>query len=144
MDAHGWTVNSRGCWVYGNLTYGRVNRRSAHRVAYERWIGPIPENHVVRHRCNNPPCVNPDHLETGTQSQNNQDTVNSGHRSDFFGMGLVDRSAGRVSPEDAQRAVRMYWAGATPSKVAKTLGISKAVARQMIPAGWRWDAVSPP
>lgn len=48
--------------------HSRVVR--AHRWIYERLVGPIPEGHVVRHRCDAPACVNPEHLETGEQWQN--------------------------------------------------------------------------
>jgi len=143
MDEHGWTVSAKGCWVYGNLTYGTIKGIGAHRIAYERWVGPIPAGHVVRHQCDNPPCINPAHLITGTPSQNVQDMIDRGRHRGFMGRDLIDRSAARITPEDAEQAARLYWAGATPSKVAKALGVSKAVARQMIPDGWRWDQVNP-
>lgn len=69
-----WTGNTRG----GSLQYGHLQHRrvdySAHRVAYE--LGhetKIPEGLVVRHKCDNPLCCNPLHLETGTQQDNMAD-----------------------------------------------------------------------
>jgi HNH endonuclease len=63
-----------GCWIwtacvndkgYGHFRYGgRI--ASAHRVAYEMFVGPIPDGLVIDHLCRNPPCVNPDHLEAVT------------------------------------------------------------------------------
>lgn len=50
----------------------------AHRLAYTYAIGEIGPGLVVRHRCDNAPCVRPDHLETGTQQQNVQDMVERG------------------------------------------------------------------
>lgn len=58
--------------------YGRVGRGYAHRVAYERLHGPIPAGMVVRHRCDNPPCVNPAHLELGTHADNMRDMAARG------------------------------------------------------------------
>lgn len=49
-----------------------------HRLAYETWVGPIPEGHVIRHKCDNPPCINPEHLETGTQGDNVRDRDDRG------------------------------------------------------------------
>lgn len=47
----------------------------AHRWAYERFVGPIPDGLVVRHTCDNRLCSNPSHLLVGTLSQNMQDMV---------------------------------------------------------------------
>ena len=67
-----------GCWVWQrgrhDFGYGVFHARPkmylAHRVYYERYKGPIPDGHVVHHRCENPPCVNPDHLQAVTQGHN--------------------------------------------------------------------------
>lgn len=79
-----------GCWVwtghvipynYGGIKIGGKNL-VIHRVAYEAWIGPIPDGHVCRHKCDNPRCFNPDHLNTGSQRENNLDCVRSGRHAE--------------------------------------------------------------
>lgn len=71
------------CWLWtGPLDadgYGHHNEHRknvpAHRFSYENFVGPIPEGKLVRHKCNNPPCIRPEHLELGTQKENIEDAV---------------------------------------------------------------------
>jgi len=73
-------IKTDGCWNWTackiKAGYGQINidgkMQLAHRVSYEMYKNKIPEGLHVRHSCDNPSCVNPDHLELGT----NQDNVN--------------------------------------------------------------------
>ena len=75
-----------GCWEWqgyrGPRGYGQIGlgRRgdgitSTHRAAWIVAHGDIPACAVVRHRCDNPPCCNPAHLELGTHQDNSDDKV---------------------------------------------------------------------
>ncbi len=65
------------CWLWvgghNNMGYGMHKCCLAHRVAYERMHGPIPEGMMVCHSCDNPGCINPDHLWLGTNADNQRD-----------------------------------------------------------------------
>lgn len=76
------------CWEWmgakDDKNYGTISTfrgeppYKAHRLSYEMFCGPIPENMLIRHRCDNPICVNPHHLEIGTQFDNMQDASKRG------------------------------------------------------------------
>lgn len=74
------------CWLwtgaknkqgYGHLKIkGKTYR--AHRVSYELFNGKIPPGFLVMHKCDNPLCVNPNHLKLGTHKDNTQDMMEKG------------------------------------------------------------------
>lgn len=74
------------CWIwtggrdkdgYGRFCHAKKQRR-AHRTSYELMIGVIPSGMLVCHTCDNPPCVNPDHLWIGAVRDNARDAATKG------------------------------------------------------------------
>jgi hypothetical protein len=72
---------SRVAGKYGQIKSG-PKMLKAHRVAWELTHGPIPDGLMVCHHCDNPPCVNVDHLFLGTGKDNQQDMVRKGRKAD--------------------------------------------------------------
>lgn len=79
------------CWNWNGYKnkkgYGTINiegRKAcdvlAHRASYTLFIGVITNGMLVLHKCDNPSCVNPDHLFQGTAKDNTQDAINKGRQ----------------------------------------------------------------
>ncbi len=92
-------LGATGRGGYGNLAFTlskakhglRVNLPvRAHVAAYQILVGPIPPGHHVLHTCDNPPCCNPAHLFTGTQTDNVRDAILKGRQPDTRSLNFVD------------------------------------------------------
>jgi hypothetical protein len=88
IDANSIPEPNSGCWLwlgakhqkfgYGKIGYDNRKYQAAHRASYSVFNGEIPDGMLVRHKCDNPYCVNPDHLEVGTDADNMADMVRRG------------------------------------------------------------------
>jgi hypothetical protein len=88
LEERFWKNVKKGddCWEWNGTICGSVNKKygvirddykqkKAHRVSYEIHRGVIPDGQVVRHMCDNKLCVNPEHLQIGSVSDNNRDKI---------------------------------------------------------------------
>jgi hypothetical protein len=115
-----------GCWQWIAGTqkpgYGRfrylTDSQQAHRVSYLLYVGEIPEGLHVLHKCDNPQCVNPDHLFLGTQADNNADKISKGRSIGPRG------EACHMAKLTNEQAVFARTDPRSTTEVAKELGVS--------------------
>lgn len=130
-------VNKNGfCWVWigrtmkdgygvfrvGSRTDGTRKNALVHRLSWELHNGTIPAGLLVLHKCDNPPCVRPDHLFLGTHQDNATDKMKKGRFVPNFGK---SNGNARLSEEDVL-LIRKYRAKKMKRKfVAFLFGISE-------------------
>lgn len=81
-----YIVAPSGCWEWtaskdGNgygILWDGVKNSKAHRVSYTMYKGTIPVGMFACHTCDNPACVNPEHVFIGSALDNNRDAKNKG------------------------------------------------------------------
>jgi hypothetical protein len=82
-----------GCWIWPvGHRYGLTSYKDktvlAHRLSYTLFVGDIPEGMCVCHKCDNPKCVNPEHLFLGSHSDNERDKAEKGRRPEQWNKGM--------------------------------------------------------
>jgi len=140
---HFWNSVTKGptCWEWNKTRqpfgYGRVYTSSthaemAHRVSWMLFNGPIPDGLFVLHRCDNPPCVRPDHLFLGTIRDNQVDSMNKGRNV----RGTMNPRA-KLDPDKVRSIRALYASGQTKESIAAMFGVSSPVIRGIVNGtGW--------
>jgi hypothetical protein len=118
-----------GCWEwkgtrngygYGIFLLPGEKPVRAHRYSYEYHVGPIPEGMVIMHTCDNPPCVNPAHLQVGTKAENNADTAKKRRHNyglDHWNARLSDADVAAIRASDETRKALAKRYGVTYSHI---------------------------
>lgn len=144
-----------GCWLwtaavdacgYGQLAMGGTSHFAlrAHRVAWTIYRGEIPIGLQVLHKCDNPPCVNPDHLFLGTHIDNMLDRDSKGRS--YLVKTPIDNRGSRHGnsklTEDDVRAMRQLTDSTmTISQAARQFHIARHTAWEIIKRR-RWKHVT--
>jgi hypothetical protein len=115
-----------GCWIWQRATnklgYGITEDGLAHRLVWKVINGDIPEGMCVCHKCDNPQCVNPDHLFLGTHQDNMTDMVNKNRARPGKVKG---ESHGMTSLSSAQVEEIRMAEGVTQRELAIKYGVSQ-------------------
>lgn len=132
-----------GCWEWtkGKYEFGYGRQRwkgkqwPTHRLVLRLMGVEIPKGMFVCHKCDNPPCCNPDHLFFGTTQDNTADKVAKGRQA------KRERSNGvKLSSEDVEEIRRVYYAGlATQEDLGIRFGVSQ-VRIGMIVRNEAWES----
>lgn len=154
-SAHFWSKVAKAtpdaCWEWqGGRNRGRygtfpVNRRNviASRYSWELHFGPIPDGMQVCHKCDNPPCVNPNHLFLGDHLANAHDRDAKGrHKSGPPLVGELNPNA-KLSNDQRREIVRRNLAGESKKSLAKEFGVARFAVQRII-ACRTWHPGMPP
>jgi hypothetical protein len=154
-------IDEAGCWVWtrgkvrtghGLITVGGASER-VHRIAYEEFVGPIPNGLQILHSCDNASCINPDHLRPGTHRENMADMKERGRAAkganNHFGKVKYEGEGNARSKLTAEAVMDIRTSGLSSLDLAAKHGVSfQAV--QHARAGRTWkhlqfaDLVAPP
>lgn len=142
-----------GCWLwtaatkesgYGVIGLGTRSQGTikAHRLSYMLHKGEIPDGKIVMHLCNNPLCVNPDHLKAGTQKENARYMVDCGRLKipDNRGTKATWSKIDAVAAKEIMDAYESRKKG-TGTALAKKFGVHKSTVYQ-IWAGKNWKILN--
>lgn len=133
-----------GCWNwtagkhpkgYGHIRSGG-KIKAAHRVSYEIHCGTIEDGLHVCHRCDNPACINPDHLFLGSNVDNMADKIAKGRQSRLHG---ADNGKAKLT-DTAVRAIRAAK-GIPSSELANKYGVNRSQI-WLVRTGKRWTHIS--
>lgn len=128
-----------GCWIYGNQPFNfpraryrsiRINndkirnKRGAHVVSWFIHYGVWPTKNVL-HKCDNPPCVNPDHLFEGDQTDNMLDAKLKGRTRGGKPVGKYKGKFLKFSPEEVNNIHKRIDSGEKFEGIAKSLSCSR-------------------
>ena len=136
-----WSKVDKGgeCWLwtgyrlpsgYGQFTIQRFIKLRAHRFSYELGYGRIPDGLHVCHRCDNPPCVRPDHLFLGTDADNLHDMEQKGRRAATHGE---QNGNCKLSFSEVVSMRQMYAGGGVSYlALAQRFGVSQTQVKDII------------
>ncbi|SRR6266403_1567959 len=137
------SIDSNACWNftggmsgggYGIISFGKYTQRGAHIISHELYKGKVPDDIFVCHSCDNPSCVNPDHLFLGTLQTNKDDEVSKWRHAHGENHGCVKLT------EEAVFEIRdLISKGYSLAWIGRKYNISKqAVYYIKIGKNWGW------
>lgn len=135
----GTTRRGYGRLIAGSRTDGTRKSVSAHRFAYEAFVGSVPNGLEVCHSCDNRACCNPEHLFVGTKQDNMDDRELKGRNAPPNGE---KNGAAVLNDAEVLSARRLRSAGHSYAAIAARLGVCKSTIQRAV-NGETWKHVIP-
>ncbi len=126
-----WTA-AMTCKGYGRFWISGKTFLGAHQVSWILANGLIPRGQCVLHKCDNPGCVNPDHLWLGTKGDNSLDMVSKGRSA----RGERNSHA-QISEQTVQEIRKLFRDGTKQVDLIRRFGISQGHIHKIV-RGLRW------
>lgn len=133
-----WTANRDDSGYGLKRSTGYQRYLKAHRISYALEYGYVPGDKIVCHHCDNPPCVNPNHLFLGTHSDNIQDAIRKGRLNDRRGE---NNSKDILTKEQVKEIVRRIKNKETVSEIAEDYPVTKSAIVD-IKRGKNWSHIT--
>ena len=131
-----WKGSRHWKWKYGHF---KLNGKtiSSHKVFYEMSKGKIPEGLLVLHKCDNPPCVNPNHLFLGTNDDNMKDMATKGRSADNQGS---KNPKAKLTENDVIQIRKLHKEGVSGAELGRLFGVVKETIYDIC-SGKRWNHI---
>lgn len=136
-DCWNWIGCTHHQWGYGNFSFHR-KYMAAHRYSWIIRFGDIPEGMCICHKCDNPRCVNPNHLFLGTVADNNYDKKIKGRQPSVEGE---NNPNAKLSRDDVIKIRTLYASGKhSGAELARNFGVNPETVYHIL-NGKRWKNV---
>ena len=135
-----WIEDKNGCFICTSHKkdkngYPRIRDRyknvGVHKYIYEECYGEIPSGMIIRHKCDNPNCINPEHLELGSYADNSRDMVERGRSCKGSKNGRA-----KLSENDIEKILRARELDLQETEIAYIFGVDRVQINRILKYGW--------
>lgn len=144
LENHSVFLEETGCFIWNGdrvkAGHGRIHMKEGlklvHRVSYVLFVGDIPTDKIVMHKCDVPNCWNPNHLRVGTQLENIKDRDSKGRTARGVTHARLkgeENGASRLNEKQVRAIRKMYAQGnLSQSEIAHLFGIGQMTVSSLV------------
>lgn len=120
-----FVLDSHNLAGYGRFKFTSGNVEYAHRVSWKLTYGEISSGLKVLHKCDNPPCVNPNHLFLGTLKDNSQDMVSKGRWKRYVSYNGELNPSAKLTDRKVKTIKELIRKNMSPKNIANKFGVNR-------------------